>query len=211
MIRDQILAASAATLLIACGGGQGTHPDDMSAEEHRRAAEREDTESERHGSQYDSDSRRPIGAQTAQSDMFFGLSDYNPTEGHLSQAQQHEDLAAEHRAASAALEAFEEQECARFPPETRRVCPLLGHVASVEDVDGGVRIQLSEGANAAAVADHMRCHLAFARTQGREGMDHCPLYVEGATVDGEEGITVTTDAGDQAVAELRQRARAHAP
>jgi len=141
--------------------------------------------------------------------MFYGLTDYNPTEGHLAQAQQHQDLAAEHRAAAEELEAYEEHECARFPSQTRASCPLLGQVASVEDVDGGVRVVLSEGANAAAVADHMRCHLAYARTQGREGMDRCPLYVEGAAVDSEGDITLTTNAGDAAVAELRRRARAH--
>lgn len=212
MTRKQILALSAATMFVACGGSQGTHPDDMSAEEHRAAAAREDAQGEGHGSEYDPNSRQPVGAQTAgQSDLFFGLADYNPTEGHLAQAQRHQDLAADHRAAAAALESFEEQECARFPPETRASCPLLGQVASVEDIDGGIRIGLSEGANAAAVADHMRCHLAYARTRGREGMDHCPLYVEGASVETEGGITLRTDAGDAAVSELRRRARAHAP
>jgi len=204
------LIAMTAAWLAACGS-QGTHPDDMSAEEHRDMAAGDEAEADEHESQYDPDSRQPIGANTAgQSDLFYGLADYNPTEGHLAEAQRHQDLAAEHRAAAAALEAFEEQECARFPSETRASCPLLGQVTSVENVDGGVRVVLSEGANAAAVADHMRCHLAYARTQGREGMDHCPLYVEGATVDAEGGITLTTAAGDSAVAELRQRARAHA-
>lgn len=211
MMRQRILAACAVTLIAGCGGSQGTRPDDMSAEEHRHAAAREDADSQRHGSQYDADSRHNLGPAAASPDLFYGLADYNPTEVHLARAQQHQDLANEHRAAAASLEAFEEQECARFPPRTRAACPLLGQVASVEDVPGGVRLGLSAETNAAAVADHMRCHLAYARTQGREGMDHCPLYVEGATIATSDGIVLSTDAGDAATTELRRRAHAHAP
>lgn len=210
-IHRRMLAASAVTLLVACGGSQGTRPDDMSAEEHRRAAAEEDAASQGHESQYDEDARQQMGPANASPDLLYGLADYNPTEGHRASAQRHQDLAAEHRAAAAALETFEEQECSRFPPETRAVCPMLGQVAAVEDVPGGVRLRLSDDANAAAVADHIRCHLAYARTQGREGMDHCPLYVDGATVDTSDGITLTTSSGDAAVRELRRRAHAHVP
>lgn len=208
MNRTTSLLAICTSLLAACGGSQGTHPDDMSAEEHRQAAAEEDSEAAAHESEYDPNR---AAQTTAQADMVFGLGDYNPTAGHLAIASEHEELAAEHRAAAAALETFEEEQCARFPPESRAACPLLGQVESIEDVDGGVRLSLAEGVNEPAMVEHLRCHLAFARAQGREGMDHCPLYVSGAQVRTDSGVTLTTDAGDEAVTELRRRARAHTP
>jgi hypothetical protein len=200
-----------AALLAACGGSQGTNPDDMSAEEHRRAAATEEEEAAEHEAEYDPDARSTMGTANAPtSESFYGPDLYNPTEVHLAEAQRHEDLAEEHRAAAEALEAYEEQECARFPPATRAACPLLGQLESVEDVEGGVRLRFAEGVPLDAVADHMRCHVAYARTRGREGMEHCPLYVEGAAVGTDDGaVTLTTDAGEEAVAELRARARAH--
>ena len=196
----------------ACGGNQGTHPDDMSAEDHRRAAGDEEQVSTAHEGEYDPDARStvPLGSPSPTSEAWYGLDVYNPTAGHLVEAQQHEDLAAEHRAAAATLEHFEQAECAQFPAETRASCPLMGQVARVTDVDGGVRIELIEGTNRDAVADHMRCHVAYARTQGREGMSHCPLYVEGASVGSDGALTLTTNAGPAAVTDLRRRARAHA-
>jgi hypothetical protein len=86
----------------------------------------------------------------------------------------------------------------------------LGQVARVTDVDGGVRIELIEGANREAVADHMRCHVAYARAQGCEGMSQCSLYVEGASVGSDDALTLTTNAGPAGVTDLRRRARAHA-
>lgn len=202
----------AASLAAACGGNQGTQPDDMSAEDHRRAAAGEQAESDAHGSRYDPDTRATTGSSSApNSDLFYGPEVYNPTEVHRHASEEHRTLAEQHRAAAAALEAYEEQECGRFPAATRAACPLLGQVAEVEDVDGGVRIELAEEAMRDAVADHMRCHVAYARTQGREGMDQCPLYAEGASVTSDaDGVILTTDAGEEAVGELRRRARAHA-
>lgn len=200
----------AATVAAACGGS-GTHPNDMSAEEHRRTAGEEEHDANEQDAEYDPDARTMGGggSVTAQS-QFYALESYNPTAGHRAQAQGLRELAAEHRAAAAALEHFEERECGRFPPETRPSCPLLGQAREVTDVEGGVSIRLVDGANAAAVRDHSRCHLAFAATHGREGMDHCPLYVAGVSVGpGEEGVTLVTDQGQAAVADLRRRARTH--
>ena len=197
-------------LAVACRG-RGTRPDDMSAEAHREAAAGEEAEAAQHQSRYDEDTRDVTGRPGVDSDVYYGLDVYNPTREHRLEARQHRILAEHHRAAAAALETYEDRECARFPAQTRALCPLIDQVVSVEDVEGGVRLRLAEEVREDAVADHMRCHLAYARSQGREGMDQCPLYVEGARVGSNGGITLTTDAGDAAVSELRRRAHGHVP
>ena len=201
----------AATVAAACGSS-GTHPDDMSAEEHRQTAGEEEHDANLHDADYDPNARATTAGRSSvmANAEFYGLAIYNPTAGHRAEAQGLRELAAEHRGAAAALEHFEEGACAHFPPETRPSCPLLGQVREVTDVEGGVSIRLVDGANDDAVRDHSRCHVAFAATHGRDGMDHCPMYVAGVSVGpGEEGVTLVTDQGQAAVADLRRRARTH--
>ena len=60
-----------------------------------------------------------------------------------------------------------------------------------------------------AVLAHVKCHLAFAATTGREGMDACPLYLRGieATSD---GSTIELRSPDPKIREeLRARIRTH--
>ena len=200
--------ALAIPLLLACGGGDpSTQPEHSGAAEHRQAGAGQEEEAEHHEAQYD-----PTQVQqeaVPNSEFWYGLDVYNPTEIHLQQAEEARTLAEQHRAAAASLESYEEQECARFPAETRASCPILGQVATVTDVPGGVRLEVKEGVRGDAVADHMRCHVAYAATEGREDMDRCPLYVQGANVESDDAIVLTTDAGDEAVAGLRRRARLH--
>ncbi len=194
-------------LLAACGGAQNTEPESASAAEHRAAADEEEQAAAEHEEQFD-----PTQVQqeaSPSSEVWYGLDIYNPSEIHLAEAERARSLAAQHRAAAEALEAYEEQECAHFPAESRATCPLMGQLESVREVEGGVALELKEGVNDDAVADHMRCHIAFAAVQGREGMDQCPLYVEGAGVNAEGELTLTTDAGDEAVTAIRERASAH--
>jgi len=58
---------------------------------------------------------------------------------------------------------------------------------------------------------HALCHLAFARTRGRIGMESCPLYVTGVAATRLEGSDVVElTAGDQdELEELRHRIRKH--
>lgn len=62
-----------------------------------------------------------------------------------------------------------------------------------------------------AAVTHMRCHEAFARARGREGMDTCPLYMPGVWVErfgtSSEVDLLALDPDD--VGRLRQRTRAH--
>ena len=221
-------------LAAGCASTSGARPDDMSAAEHREAAASHEQERAAHAQQYDPEARPvassvpPISAYhgpagASSSIGTFSPREYNPTEEHQRNAEKHAKHAADHAAAADALEAFEAEECGRFPPRTRRSCPLLGKVIGVEDIDAqaqgskkrGIRIRFVEGISRDAVIAHMRCHIAFGRTQGRKGMDHCPLYVEGVDVGastGSEANTVDLLVEDGAlVDELRRRARAHMP
>lgn len=210
-----VLTAAMALLSVSGCASDGTKPDDMSAAQHRAAAEHERSEAEQHSKEYDPHAispRDPSGGE----DIIYGVDDvywagdvYNPTAPHRSLAEAHQDLAHAHEAAAKSLEQFEEAECKAFPASTRPSCPLLGPVASVEDIERGVRLRLSEGFAVEPVAAHVRCHFAFARTQGYEGMDACPLYLKGLRVqEGEGFIDLLLDDGDQIEA-LRSRARAH--
>ena len=215
MIRTTSLAAPAlllATALGACSSvPPGASPHDMSVREHERAAAAEEAKAATHRAQYDPQARERAPASGA-GDTFdsFTYSDevYNPTQVHLDEAQQHSEHAAAHRAAAASLRADEERECGKFPPAIRATCPLLGTVVQVEDVGGGVRIRVAESLNAQALYDHIRCHLAFAATQGFEGPKMCPLYLKGVrAVQRSDPHTVDLLAEGQAeVAELRARA-----
>lgn len=203
------LAVLVSPSLVGCGGAPGTNPDDMSAAEHREAAEAHDRETEEHEVQYDP---RAVDVRQSYSTVVADVVDetYNPTGVHAVAAANHAEIAGEHRRAARALEAFEEGECAAFSPNIRQLCPLLGQLAAVENVDDGVRLEFREGVNTDAARAHVACHIAFARTQGREGMDHCPMYVEGARVEHDDaGGTVLLTDRRTAVDTLRRRAAAH--
>jgi hypothetical protein len=130
---------------------------------------------------------------------------------HRALAQRHARAAREHARAARALEDFEELECQAFPRETRAICPLEAQTASVEDIFSGVRVHLAEGTNVNAAITHMRCHQAFARARGREGMDSCPLYMPGVWVErhatSEAVDFLALDPDD--VERLRRRTREH--
>ncbi len=200
-------------LLVACGATPGSQPDDMSAAHHRQVAAEEDRKAAEHDSHYDPSEQimtTPAGTD-AQGNIIYAPGMYNPTEGHRNLAADHKKHAEDHRAAAEFLEKSEEQACKAFPPETRTACPLLGHLESVQDIDGGVRVRFAEGVNLEAATAHMGCHLAHARTQGYQGMDSCPLYIKGVgakRVGDTRDVDLTVD--DKAsVGELRARAAAH--
>lgn len=202
----------------------GARPDDMSAEAHRVEAEEHARSEAEHMHRYDPEARARYGRPAPPwlyapgarygyrgTDLYWEVREYNPTEVHRDRAKLHEDLAREHAAAARVLEQFEEAECHAFPKETRALCPLVAQVESLEDVSGGVRVRLTRDANVNAAITHMRCHQAFARARGREGMDTCPLYMPGVAVErvdaAREVDLLALDSNE--VEELRRRARAH--
>ena len=170
----------------------------MSADAHRQAAQAHREQSDAHEGVYAGEVGDRQGALRP--------------ERHLAESQYHENVAEEHEAAAEALEHFEATECRGIDPATRAQCPFRGHVAGVDEIARGARVHLLEGESPERALAQMRCHVAFARTQGRQGMPSCPLYLPGVDVrmapDG-RSIDVTSDDAS-AVDEIRSRMRRHA-
>ncbi len=185
-------------------------PDDMSASEHRAHAAADEKNAAVHQGRHDPEAEAEKTVQYGAD--YWDTVTYNPTEVHLRHASEFREHAEHHRAAAAELEEFEEAECKSFPPKTRGVCPLLGTVESTKDVDDGVSVRLSSKLKRKAALAHVRCHLAYARTKGRKGMDGCPLYLEGVKAeagDGAQEIVLRVD-DERKRTELRKRTRDHA-
>ncbi|MBK7583221.1 MAG: hypothetical protein IPI67_23860 [Myxococcales bacterium] len=204
-------------ILTACASNPGTRPDDMSAAEHREHAQHDESQAGAHEARYDPNASEPrTGAIRASGNSGLALADYedseyNPTAIHLGHAEEQREHAAEHLAAAKALESFEEAECKRFRPATRAVCPLLSVVTEVKDVPNGAAVVLANGTSAQAVADHIRCHHAFGRSQHFEHMGACPSYVPGLEVavskDGKSVVLTSNNAKE--AEQIRVRAHAH--
>lgn len=193
----------------ACASTPGAHPDDMSAADHEAHAAHEDDKAQGHDKQYNPDAEADRSVQGGPG--FWEIVQYNPTSVHASEAADHRAHAEAHRKAAAELEKFEEAECKSFPPETRKVCPLLGTVVSTADIDDGISVSISPKLEREAALAHVQCHLAFARTEGRSGMDGCPLYLPGVTAkagaDGQSIELLIHD--DKQLNELRKRTHEH--
>ena len=209
-----ILGVSAllAVLTLGACAHEKTNADDMSAEAHRaeaaahrkRAAENETAL--RETGQQSSFAGTPVNTGrefTAIDDVTWGAADYR-----WEVAEHERELARAHEEAADELERFTNAQCAHFDKQMRVKCPLLGTVVEVTDVEGGVHFKLRDGVSKDAVLAHSRCHLAFARKEHREGMDACPLYLNGVEAKADEdGLTLTSSPAD--LKELRRRARTH--
>lgn len=224
MSRDTWKLGPGLAILLASGCGPyraGTDPDAMSEEAHREQADALYRRASRH-------SERDDPSQVRVSDTTHGGYEgiaggdapgsthstppgqvVDPTAGHRREAARLRELAREHEEAANALVAFEAVECTDVPVSERTACPLLGVVEDARPIEGGVALDLTEAADVVAVLRRSRCHIAFGRRRGREGMRSCPLYVEGASVtqDGRR-VLLRTDLAS-AVEELRRRAALH--
>ena len=192
-------------------------PDDMSAQQHRKEADREYAKADEHIFLHDPSARQPgpyPGPFSAGPDQPYRYAAplYNPTDWHLREAEEHTAHALDHEAAARALEKFEEAECHDFAPEVRAACPLLGPVTRIEDTGGGVRLYFAPGVPIEAVAAHMRCHLAHARTRGYRQNADCPLYTRGVRIQAYPSAGVVEVLGEDkaTIREVRRRAREEA-
>ena len=216
--------------IVSCAAAERDPPSlDASAEAHRREAEAHAATAREHKERYDPRGGAPDyrtyhgmepntptygtwdGYDDLEDDFYWDMQQYNPSAVHLLRSEDHRRQEREHLAAAKALESYEERQCKAFPRETRAMCPLLGQVAAVEDVEGGVRIRFHERVDVNAVMAHVRCHLGFAQARGRVGMDQCPLYLDGVRaqrVPRSRDIDLISD-GEAGLEELRRRTRAH--
>lgn len=207
------MAAMSTSVLFGCATTSGTRPEDMSAEAHKEKAQVHDEKAEVHESKYDPNAPGAAYTEVVQgSDFAFegGAADLNPTDVHNIQAQKHRRHADEHLAAATALERAEEDACASVPADSRSWCPLLGPVSATENTAHGVRITVKEGTNVEVMVARIRCHIAVADTEGREGMDSCPLYVRGLEVEQSAPNTIELKVKGKAnVHELQKRVADH--
>jgi hypothetical protein len=200
---------------VACAATQPrVKPDDMSAADHRANAERERQLAQESADRYDPNAARANALappSAAAGNVLFPSSIYNPTEGHLLQADKHRAHAREHEAAARALERFEDAECGSFPERTRAACPLLGPVTRIDDVTRGVRVTFASGTRVDAIAAHMKCHYAYARSRAFDARVSCPLYMPGIEILQVSPLAVELGMRDKTrVDELRGRSREEA-
>lgn len=165
-------------------------PEDMTAAEHRAAAQREAEAAAR-------DSSEP-------GKYVFPRSVYAPSDGPLPDANRHLAHSQRHLAEAHALEAFENEECAGFPPRTRAACPLLSPVVGIDDIPRGVRVRMARGVRVDAVVAHMRCHQAYASARAFADAMSCPLYVRDIEIRASDDkaaveITAQSEAGAREV------------
>jgi hypothetical protein len=203
-----ILSTALATLATACSSTPpGAHPHDMSAAEHREHAAAEDDNATSHEGKHDPNL---VVSGTGGETFTYDVTGYNPTDFHRELAVEHKGHADAHRAAAAALEKFENENCGLFPPATRKECPVMDTLSSVDKADNGAVLHFQEKVNKKAALAHVRCHIAFAATQGHKGMDACPLYVKGVKVQAMPNGDITLSVDDaKLVPTLQQRSSDH--
>jgi len=206
-----LLAVMVSSVLFGCASTSGTRPEDMSAKSHAGEAAQHTEKAEEHAEKAQEQAPGPGWSEVvAGSDFAFEGGEFNPSEGHNTQAKRHARHTEEHLAAAEALVADEEEACKSIAPESRSWCPLLGPVVATENTPHGVRIAVEEGTNIEELIARIRCHVAFANTHGRQGMDRCPLYVKGVEVEraGPDAIELTAKRKAE-VRELQKRVAEH--
>ncbi len=134
--------------------------------------------------------------------------EYNPTQGHLVEADRQMQHAFEHLKAADQLEKYEDAACQGESVPERRACPLLApHIASVKENKRGVLLQLKPTAPATRLTAQLQCHLAFARAHDFVQAP-CPLFIKGVGINLKAGTHIEVASADPVVAEsVRRQAR----
>ncbi len=202
--------AALLVLLAGCGGAQSPASEDLTASGHEAEAAREERGAQEQAGHYDPGARTLL-SHSAGTQVISAPDVYNPTDRYRQRAERLEERADEHHRAAAELREYEARECRWIPTETRRGCPLLLGVTRMEDVEDGVRITFASDVDMESTVDHLRCHFAYAASEGRAGMESCALYVHGAQlrVDGHDLVLTTND--HTRIGELRRRVYQQAP
>jgi hypothetical protein len=160
-----------------------TRPEEMTATEHRNAAQLHEQEAQRQREMYNPGLTREVPVRSPfvdSPDRYTG--GYNPTADHLQTADREMRAAADHLRAARRLELFEDARCKDIAPEVRSACPLLASsVEHVTEVPAGVVLYLKPGVDAVDTHRRLDCHLAYAQTEGF-ARPSCPLFVKGVNL-----------------------------
>jgi hypothetical protein len=201
MNTSRVITLSVTLAVGACGHAAGTQPHDMSAAEHQAAAAREEDDASQHAGQHDPEAAQTKERCLAGKGRVCWTATTNPTQGHVKTAEEHRELAAQHRAASQALRDAEARACAGIDDADRDVSPFA-HGADIrsvsqlrEEYDGG-NYKNSESRDAGATIDFratpgltvewfqriVDCHVARNAAVGHDmpEMAYCPLVPRGA-------------------------------
>lgn len=173
-------------LVTACSGSVRSHPESMSADEHRKVADAEEREAREEAARGSTSSvgiGLPVVPNINADSQDLGRIE-NAGAASLDVGPSPSDRAAtlrrhaqEHRRAAAELEAFTDAACDGVGASARKTSPLHRRVARVTTIDKGVRLLLKPNVDADELLAAARCHQAFARERGYEGGHVCPLYV----------------------------------
>lgn len=182
----------------ACGHAAGTQPHDMSAQQHEAAAAQEEGQASEHSAQHDPTAQQE--AERCSGGRVCWTETSNPTAGHGKTAEEHRDLATQHRTASKALRDAESRACSGVSNEDRDTSPF-DHSADIqsvsklsEDAAATTRAKLTRDAGATIVfraapgltAEWLQrivdCHIARNSSVGHDmpEMESCPLVPRGA-------------------------------
>lgn len=225
------LIGIASALLFACAGDPGTHPHDASSAGHEAMAQQEDQAADAHYVAA-TESEQSVDKDSSQCGRGgCWTSAANPTEQHKKDAERHRELAAKHRAASAALVTAEQQACEGVSDDDRDISPFYhredissvsvleepiatGKAAVKKTTGAKIEFKATEGMTAEWLQRVVDCHIARASAMGHNmpEMDYCPLVLNGvkATVaSARNGFVVRVTSNDPAtVKEVVRRAEA---
>ena len=183
---------------------------EMTGDEHRAAAEVATEKAVVEQSEYDPSAKAHTTASRSPMTDLAGepMREYNPTEGHLLEADRQMKIASKHMQTADKLAVREDLACAGVSEAERTSCPVMApHVATVTEVAEGVTLNLKPGDAARRLAGQMRCHLAYAKANDFVSVP-CPLYLKGVTITLREGRKIDIFSTDAKVAsQVRLEAR----
>lgn len=215
-----------------CAADPGTQPHDMSTAQHEAMAKNEESAAAGHAEQHDPGATKAAEVCSGRGGCWTSTS--NPTAQHADDAKHHRELAAQHRAAAAALTDAEKSACAGISDEDRDMSPFYhrddiqsesvltepinpGKGATQKEVGATVVFRAVPGMTAEWLQHVVDCHLARAAAVGHDmpEMNYCPLMPKGVkakVTSAGNGFAVNLSADDAAtVAEIKKRAEALAP
>lgn len=225
--RMQILAPLATLFLYAgCASAEGTKPHDMSTAQHEAAASQEESASQGHAAQHAPDASvtvthcRGVGGGLGGGGCW--TSTENPTQQHKSDADEHERLADQHRAAAQALRDAENASCSGIEEADRVTSPFYHRedITSVSKAERSVSEGLGShpqfvggravfravpGMTAEWLQRLVNCHLARAAAVGfsMPEMSYCPLMLKGVSAEVSstgDGFAIAVTSTDTATA-----------
>lgn len=221
---------AASLLVFACAHGAGTDPHDMSAAQHEAAANQEAQQGSAHAAQHDSNAHQAQTNCSGGKGRICWTEVVNPTAPHMKSADEHRQLAAQHRAASQALRDAETSACSGLDDNDRDTSPFA-HTSDIRSVtkleqrsatyedtqpsDNGatVVIRAAPGLTAEWLQRILNCHLARNAAVGHDmpEMPYCPLVPRGVQASVRsvgDGFAVDVTSKDPATAaEIWRRAQ----